>query len=104
MMFGLNENKINKKDYPNGFPGLKFIDSNKTVTGFTGCNRLSGTYKVDNSELPFSPLITTKMFCEGVRENNFLKALDSINGFKIENSKLLLLQNSATKLIFNKAD
>ncbi len=100
----LEGENISKSEFPNEFPRLEFYDSEKRITGFTGCNNLSGTYKTNNNEISFSPLMTTKMFCQGVKENEFLQAMNGINKYKIENLKLYLYKDENLKLIFKKDD
>ncbi len=62
-----------------------------TVAGFTGCNRLSGTFELAGaSEIKFSPLAVTKMAClnDDKTESLFLPAIAATNKWKIENKSL----------------
>ena len=62
-----------------------------TVAGFTGCNRLSGTFELSGSNsIKFSPLAVTKMAClnDDKTEALFLPALSATNKWKIENNSL----------------
>ncbi len=86
------------------FPTLNLTNQKKELGGFTGCNRLSGSYETVENKLTFSPLAVTKMFCQGVNENEFLEALTGVNKFKIENLKLYLYKDDEAKLIFKKVD
>jgi heat shock protein HslJ len=47
------------------------------VTGFGGCNSITGTYKLEGDRLSFGPLAGTMMACHGgmEAERNFLDAL-----------------------------
>lgn len=67
-------------------------DSHKAV-GNGGCNRFGGTYTLEGSALRLGPLASTKMFCEGVMEQEqaFLDALSATTGYRIEANDLLLL-------------
>ena len=47
---------------PNREPHLVFSDADR-VSGSTGCNRFTGTYKQDGNNLQFTPLAVTKMAC-----------------------------------------
>ncbi len=100
----LNGQTISSNEFPNQFPQLEFNDSAKSLTGFTGCNNLRGTYKINENEITFSPFATTKMYCQGVNENEFLHAMEGINNYKIENLKLYLYKDENIKLIFKKVD
>src|SRR4051812_12049535 len=53
------------KDVPRGgVPRLEFLREGK-LTGFTGCNLLSGTWSVEAGTLRFGPVVTTKRACMG---------------------------------------
>lgn len=47
---------------------LRFQEPDGTVTGSTGCNNLSGSYKRANASFTFGPAATTKMFCPDAAE------------------------------------
>jgi heat shock protein HslJ len=62
-----------------------------TVTGFTGCNRLNGTFTINgNYEIKFSPLAVTKMAClnNDQTESLFLPALAKANRWEVDNNVL----------------
>jgi heat shock protein HslJ len=62
-----------------------------SVSGFTGCNRLSGTYTINgNFQIKFSPLAVTKMAClnDDKTESIFLPAISQTNRWQIENNVL----------------
>jgi len=46
-------------------PSLELSKDGK-VTGTDGCNRLMGSYTVDENEIAFEGVASTLMFCEGV--------------------------------------
>lgn len=46
-------------------PSLE-LSSNGDLTGTDGCNRLTGSYTADGTELTFTGVASTLMFCEGV--------------------------------------
>ncbi len=62
------------------------------VRGFSGCNRFTGTYELNNDLLQFGPLAATMMAClKGMeQEQHFLKALGSITRFTIKGESLTL--------------
>ena len=69
-----------------------------TVTGFTGCNRLSGTYTINgNFEIKFSPLAVTKIACvnDDKTESLFLPAISQTNRWQIENNVLTFLNGQS---------
>ena len=65
-------------------PFIAFNDSNR-ISGFTGCNRLLGTYDIDiaKSTIDLSKLGTTKMACpDDAIEQKITSALASVTKFK----------------------
>ena len=62
------------------------------VRGFSGCNRFTGTYDLNNELLQFGPLAATMMACmEGMeQEQQFLNALGSTRRFSIKGESLTL--------------
>jgi len=73
------------------------IDSN-TVTGFTGCNRLTGKFSSSNGKVHFGPLATTKMACMDVNvgrvEAGFINALNGAERQNIIGDTLILSTHS----------
>ncbi|MDY0199557.1 MAG: META domain-containing protein [Tenuifilaceae bacterium] len=64
------------------------------VSGFTGCNRLIGSYAIENeSQIKFSQLGTTLMACPELEmelESKVLELLNTADNFTIDNGKLML--------------
>lgn len=60
------------------------------VRGFSGCNRFTGSYEQNESQLRFKPLAATRMACrEGIeQEQRFLDALGSVMRFSIRGDSL----------------
>ena len=48
-----------------GTPSLVLAEDG-TLTGTDGCNRLTGTWELDDGTIDFGDLAATRMFCEGV--------------------------------------
>ena len=82
-------------------PYIKF-DEDGRVSGNTGCNNYSGAYNnlTEQGAISFSKVMATKMYCEGIPENEFLKALDETNGIKKEKDELVFLKDNTTVMIF----
>ena len=80
-------------------PTLAF-DDHGGVTGTGGCNTYNGEVTIDGSDLTFSPLATTQMFCaeEGVadQEQAFLTALQDVTSYTVDDEGRLVLQDGAT--------
>ncbi|SDL82018.1 copper homeostasis protein (lipoprotein) [Franzmannia pantelleriensis] len=62
------------------------------VAGSTGCNRLMGSYRLENDTLRFGSLATTRMACleGGETEQAFLAALEATATWQIEGQALTL--------------
>ena len=62
------------------------------VSGFSGCNRFTGGYTQESSQIQFGPLAGTMMACmEGMElEHTFLRALESSSRFSITGEELTL--------------
>lgn len=68
--------------YKNKIPSITFDVKNKRVSGNNGCNSFSGPLVQQGNNLSFSgPLATTRMFCEGVGEQQFMDALSKVTSF-----------------------
>ncbi|MEO8591093.1 MAG: META domain-containing protein [Flavobacteriales bacterium] len=75
------------------------------LSGFGGCNRLMGGYKMDGTNLSFTGVGSTKMFCEGVQptESSITKLLGQVDSFKMD-SDLLKLMGGGAELAALKAE
>ena len=87
-------------NYPNGLPDVTFAADNK-INGHGGCNRYGGSYTLDaDGKLTLSQMISTKMFCEGVAEDVYMKILSKANQIKIKGNNLVLYNNDKEILSF----
>lgn len=90
-------NTLDGSLFSGGLPFLNFMDEGK-LTGFTGCNNLSGSFNIEADGINLDPGAMTKKACEGDGENQFLSALSKANNFKVGKNKLTLL-DGATELL-----
>ncbi len=78
-----------------------------TVAGFTGCNRLTGSFELgkDNA-IKFSPLAVTKMACmnSGDVESTFLSALSKTSKWIIRNRELFFYEEDKLLIKFASVD
>ncbi len=87
---------------------LEFEEDGR-LHGSAGCNRYFGTFKsATQNSLTAGPIGTTMMMCSGEVmdwEIRYLKALQDISSYKIENRHLMLFYDSDEKvLIFIQKD
>ncbi len=75
-------------------PYLMFKDGR--VSGYAGCNQLSGGYTQDGGKLTFTPMALTRMACAtGMDvESKFIAALAKVAGLKRTDTQLDLLDVS----------
>lgn len=79
---------------------LKLDAASQHLSGHTGCNRLMGRFVQRGTLLTLSPLGTTRAACaEPVmkQEQAVLKMLREIDGYRVENRTLSLLQGEVVR-------
>lgn len=97
----LNGVAASKKTYTNGVPYITIDGEKQTVSGFGGCNKINGECTiVDGKKLQIDKLISTKMFCDGVPENELLNLLRGTHEFSTTGDKLMIKDGGAVKAIF----
>ncbi|MEI6061781.1 MAG: META domain-containing protein [Bacteroidota bacterium] len=93
----LKNRPIDTTAFRTGMPFLLFDKSGK-LTGSTGCNNLSGSYKLSKSEFTLDPGAITKKTCQGNGEELFLRAIHYAKNMKIDANKLTLM-NGANEIM-----
>jgi len=86
-------------------PRLEFISGGR-MTGFTGCNMLSGTWRMEGGEVRFGGIATTKRMClgpEGEVEKRLLAALGADSRVRREGSRLVLSAPGGASFEFSEA-
>jgi heat shock protein HslJ len=77
-------------------PAFIQFDADKgSASGSSGCNRMMGTYKLENGKLSFGQMATTRMACDEPStkiENQILKMLEEVDGYEIRGTQLSLKQ------------
>lgn len=79
---------------------VSFAGSNR-IFGFGGCNRFSGTYQQNDTELTIAPLAATRKACEPdvmSREDAFLTMLQKVRGVRVDHTLLLLLDENGADI------
>lgn len=87
-------------------PEINFDTSTNHVSGFSGCNRYSGSYTIDGNKISFGPLASTKMMCReeaNTVEQQMFETLSQVNSYLLINNELTLLKDK-TVLITAKQD
>lgn len=76
----------------------------ENVSGFSGCNRYFGKFSIKKNKLVFKEMAATLMACPQQTmdfESKYLKTLDKVNNFMIENDTLFLKNDDRILLIFS---
>lgn len=61
-----------------------------SLQGTTDCNKFLGTYTTSSNKISLSQLGSTKMYCEGSQEGEFIISLQGVSGYSIDKSNLIL--------------
>lgn len=70
------------------------LDAKGQASGFGGCNRFSGRWRIEQGQLRLGPLAATRMMCltpGGEQEGRFLASLEATRSARLEGLRLLLL-------------
>ncbi|MBP9926447.1 MAG: META domain-containing protein [Cyclobacteriaceae bacterium] len=83
-------------------PFIELNAETKSISGFCGCNLLSGGYQITGNKINFTSAVT-RMFCQETMEieTNFLQALAVANTFEIKEQDLLLKNENKVVLKFH---
>ncbi|AXH16073.1 hypothetical protein CP985_11330 [Malaciobacter mytili LMG 24559] len=71
------------------------------VAGSDGCNRIMGSYTLNENKITFSRVASTMMAClQGMQQAYKFKInLEKAQNFKIENDKLLIFDKDSNKIL-----
>jgi heat shock protein HslJ len=96
-----NINEVKGKSYtPKGLT-MTFDALNKGINITTECNNMFGTYTIDLYAINFSPMASTKMYCEGKMdaETEIGEALKQTGSYTIETGVLKLFSANDRSLL-----
>lgn len=73
-------------------PHLILRRQDHRVSGFTGCNQMSGAYTLDGQALTFRQMISTRMACLDTMDTEaaFTAALQQVRAWSIAGDRLML--------------
>jgi len=57
----------------------------------TDCNAVGGSYATDGDTISFSQIFSTKMYCEGSQESDFVTTLSNVSGYHFTSKGELIL-------------
>jgi heat shock protein HslJ len=99
-MKGFNLSTIN---YDSGLPSVQFDVNKSLVNGYSGCNSFGGNIDIKGDSLKFGMMMSTKKYCMGIPEPEFLNLLQSADSYEVTNGLLNLKSNGRIILTFSKA-
>lgn len=80
---------------------IRFEEKDNDVTGYTGCNRITGSYTLTDERLQLSELSTTRMTCADMQlENKMLEVLGQVNTYRIAGDLLTLYEGDKAVATF----
>ncbi len=81
-------------------PFFTIAPETRNITGSTGCNRFFGTIYIEEQNIKITNIGATKMMCPNMdAENAFLKAINEVAGYTINNDILKLLSENKEVLM-----
>lgn len=88
---------------PRQRPRLEFVRDGR-LSGYTGCNVLSGNWRVEGGALRFGSLVVTKRGClgpGGELEKRFLAAVNDRSRVSMEGARLVVEGANGGRLVFS---
>lgn len=81
---------------------IKFDQKSDSMGGNGGCNYIGAKFAKNANDLKFTDISTTVMACQQglADEYSFLKILERVNSYKLENGRLFLMENENVVLEF----
>lgn len=82
---------------------IKF-DKNGSINGVLGCNNFFGSFKINEDNITFSKIGSTRMMCQDMQtEANFSKVLQNTKKYKIKGETLNFFDDKDKKISTFKA-
>lgn len=98
--------QVSKADFNGEVPNMEINVNSNRFSGFSGCNRMTGSLFYERDVLRFSQVASTRMACPNMeKESEFLSALQSSTAHKVANNRLYLSNGDESDLLtFKKID
>lgn len=82
-------------------PSIQFDAATQRVSGADGCNRLMGSYTVNQQQLSLSQLAGTQMLCQNTMElaDKYNQALSKVAGYQVYSKTLRLLDRHGNPVL-----
>ena len=86
----MNNDETFVPDQPHAFV-IQFMQGGN-FSGKTDCNSFFGQYEIQEHKLSLGPIGATRMFCENSQEDVFLKFLNEVDSYFVNDEGFLILQ------------
>jgi heat shock protein HslJ len=101
---GINNQADGVRSVVIGTEPTLIFESDRRLTGTTGCNDLNGSYVVDDDAIEIGPVATTRKFCQtpdGVmgQEQNMTAALENATTYEISGFSLTLMDADGATML-----
>jgi heat shock protein HslJ len=99
-IFEVNGENLKGRDFGKKTPMMLLDNEKMNYSTHIGCNQINGKYTLKENSIKFLPGISTMMACPDNLESNYLKALNEVDNYKIENFMLKMYKGDKLKLVF----
>lgn len=76
---------------------ISFDEKNNNISGYSGCNRFTGSFEKNGNQIKIGPLASTRMACEPAKndiETKILQALNQVTSLEIKGDTIVLKENN----------
>ena len=104
LLIELKEVPVQISDNNRRNANIEFTPSQKTYSGFGGCNRISGTYNIDKSKINFTyaPLVSSDDCADLSFERTFLALLGDVDRYEVDGNIMTLKDGKNAILRFQR--
>ncbi len=98
----INGQPVNVQQYGKERPCIEINSSQNSFMGYTGSHDINGKILFERGLLRFTDVVTPQDLSKA--EKGFIKNLQSVTGYKLENNRLVLFNPAGEVLKFKKTD
>lgn len=88
--------------YPNRKPTITFNIQDGKINGNSSCNNYNATFKTNDHQISFGPIMSTKMACEGNGEATFFSTLEKVNSYDVNENTLTFIMGDIAMMRFQR--
>ena len=98
------DSTVNPSSFKEGIPVLELHLNDGRFFGNSNCNTISGSLTVEDSYITFSDITSSKKYCEGDFEAQYIQDLKSVDSWTLDKMVLRLKKSGKEVLVFKKID